>query len=108
MNVNRSFDFSSEGIKQFDFDLVNSSVEFITSDQDQILVELKGKVYKEDDQYKAEQTFDETFSVGVTNDALQISQGQKNVSAEIIIHLPKRNMNKLILKRLMGRLNPEI
>ncbi|WP_054751695.1 DUF4097 family beta strand repeat-containing protein [Piscibacillus salipiscarius] len=38
----------------------------------------------------------------MTNDALQISQGQKNVSAEIIIHLPKKEYEQAYIKTING------
>ncbi|SEQ24297.1 DUF4097 family beta strand repeat-containing protein [Piscibacillus halophilus] len=102
VNVKRQYDYSADGINQFNFDLTNSSVEFIISTSNEVKVEMNGKVYKEDDQSRAEETFDDTFSIGVTNDTLHIDQKQKNVSAEIIIYLPEKKYEQAYIKTING------
>ncbi|MGP4073340.1 DUF4097 family beta strand repeat-containing protein [Piscibacillus sp. B03] len=102
VNVKRRFNFSSEGLTQLDLDLVNGSVEFIPTDNSELLIEVNGKVFKENDQSKAEKIFDDSLSAGVTNDTLHIKQDEKNVSAELIIHLPKKAYEQAYVKTING------
>ncbi|WP_194840792.1 DUF4097 family beta strand repeat-containing protein [Filobacillus milosensis] len=102
VSVKRKYEFSSEEVNHLNFDLTNSSVEFLPAEGETVTIQCNGKVYKEDDQETAEKIFDSSLSVGITNDKLHIDQEQKNVSAELVIHMPKKVYEQAYIKTVNG------
>ncbi|GEL76526.1 DUF4097 family beta strand repeat-containing protein [Tenuibacillus multivorans] len=102
VNVKRKFEFSSDEVDHLNFDLSNCSVEFLPTESSMITVQCNGKVYKEEDQERAEKLFDESFSIGVTNETLQMDQDQKNISIDAVIYLPQKVYEQAYIKTVNG------
>ncbi|GAA0472502.1 DUF4097 family beta strand repeat-containing protein [Alkalibacillus silvisoli] len=101
-SVKRSFDFNGEWIKDIELNNKNGTVEFLMASDDQLKVEVRGKVFKESEQERAEALYDEALNVATEEGKLLIKQERKDMTANFTIYLPKKMYENVSVKTFNG------
>src|SRR5690625_1828823 len=70
--VRRSFTFQTSDVKNLNVDLTHTTLKFLPAESDEISVNCKAKVFKEEDSEKAEEFFNQEFHIELINDTLNI------------------------------------
>ncbi|WP_027965403.1 DUF4097 family beta strand repeat-containing protein [Halalkalibacillus halophilus] len=102
MHVKRTFTYDGRNVENLNIDVANSMITFLPTTEQEIKVQCKGKVYKESDQQRAEEVFDESVRVSVNENTLQIEQDRKQVSVQLTIYLPKKVYENAYIKTING------
>ncbi|PKR78008.1 hypothetical protein CEY16_08795 [Halalkalibacillus sediminis] len=101
-SVKREFQFDSSDITNLSLNLASSSIEIFPSENDEISMDCRGKVYKETNQEEAEKKFDQSFQVSVNDQTLHIEQDRKYIMVEITLYLPKKIYHDVSIKTING------
>lgn len=102
MDIHRKYTFPVSQVNHLDFDLFNTTLEFLPIGSSEIVIDCKAKVYKENDQLKAEEYFDRYTEVGLTGDTLRFETEDNNIQTKLVIYLPKKKYEKASFKAFNG------
>ncbi|WP_188206684.1 DUF4097 family beta strand repeat-containing protein [Alkalibacillus aidingensis] len=100
--VKRTYDYSKDHVKHLNIDLANGTLEFIPTEEENVEIYVKAKVFKETDQDRADRIFDQSFSISNENDMLKIEQDRKDISIDLKVHLPKQQYENVFIKTING------
>nr|WP_289037009.1 DUF4097 family beta strand repeat-containing protein [uncultured Allobacillus sp.] len=102
MDIHRKYTFPVSEVNHLDFDLFNTTLEFLPIGSSEIVIDCKAKVYKENDQQKAEEYFERHANIGLVEDTLRFETNNKNIQTKLVIYLPKKKYDKVSFKAMNG------
>ncbi|MDV2582869.1 DUF4097 family beta strand repeat-containing protein [Alkalibacillus haloalkaliphilus] len=101
-NVKRTYHFNGDAVQSLKLNNKNGTVEFLRSNDDNIRIEVRGKVFKETDIKRAEALYDEAIETSISDNTLSIEQLRKDVTANFTVYLPKKKYDQVTVETFNG------